>query len=100
MSNHSPLSDVRTTALAAPTLDIVTPQAIRTLFWRPRFLADEPALDHLPLLFWLTEAVAPACIVDLGCRGVAPTIVKLFLSEHYKYGCHSETGGKQGLGSL
>lgn len=68
MSNHSPLSDVRTTALAAPTLDIVTPQAIRTLFWRPRFLADEPALDHLPLLFWLTEAVAPACIVDLGCR--------------------------------
>jgi hypothetical protein len=39
-------------------------------------------------------------IVDLGCRGVAPTIVKLFLSKHYKYGCHSETGGKQGLGSL
>lgn len=68
MSDHSPPSDARATALAAPTLDIVTPQAIRTLFWRPRFLADEPALDHLPLLFWLTEAVAPALIVDLGCR--------------------------------
>lgn len=66
MSDH--ISSPRSTALAAPTLDIVTPQAIRTLFWRPRFLADEPALDHLPLLFWLTEAVAPACIVDLGCR--------------------------------
>lgn len=62
------LSGPRATALATPTLDIVTPQAIRTLFWRPRFLADEPALDHLPLLFWLVDALAPACIVDLGTR--------------------------------
>lgn len=66
------ISSPRATELAAPTVDIVSPQAIRTLFWRPRFLADEPAVDHLPLLFWLVEALAPTTTLDLGCRaGVA-----------------------------
>lgn len=37
-----------------------------SLFWKPRFLADSSALVHLPFLFWLVEAHAPQCVVQLG----------------------------------
>lgn len=36
------------------------------LFWRARHLAPSPALPHLPILFWLVDALRPARVLSLG----------------------------------
>lgn len=50
----------------SPTLEIVTPLAARTLFWRARYLKKSSFLHHLPFLFWLIETCRPTSIVELG----------------------------------
>jgi outer membrane biosynthesis protein TonB len=66
------LSLSRSTTPGSPALDIVSPQAMKALFWRLKYLRPSAALFHAPFLFWLTEAVRPRVVVDLGCgEGVA-----------------------------
>ena len=49
-----------TAAFFAPTL-------FQTLFWKPRFLVDDPVISYLPFLFWLTAASMPRRIIVIGC---------------------------------
>lgn len=42
------------------------------VFWRPRFIADTPLMQHVPFLFWLVGAVRPRNIAVCGSgNGVA-----------------------------
>lgn len=48
------------------------PATTETLFWRPRFIANTPLMQHVPFLFWLVGAVRPRNIaVCGGGNGVA-----------------------------
>ena len=47
-------------------MDIVTPFAAKSLFWRLRYLKSGPFLRHVPFLFWLVETQRPTCAVQLG----------------------------------
>jgi Methyltransferase domain len=49
-------------------MDIVTPFAAKSLFWRLQFLELTPFLHHVPFLFWLMETLRPACVVQFGLR--------------------------------
>ncbi|MDF3917776.1 hypothetical protein P3W43_02770 [Salinicola salarius] len=42
------------------------------MFWRPDHIEPSAWLDHLPLLFWLMEAMAPQRCVTLGARRGSP----------------------------
>lgn len=46
--------------------DLLSPAAVETLFWQPRFIADPALMLHVPLLFWLVEAARPARLAVLG----------------------------------
>lgn len=46
--------------------DFLSPAAVETLFWQPRFIADPALMQHVPLLFWLVEAARPARLAVLG----------------------------------
>lgn len=43
-----------------------------SMFWRPDHIEPSAWLDHLPLLFWLMEAMAPQRCVTLGARRGSP----------------------------
>jgi len=58
--------EAQTTLPHMAGFEVVTPLSSRTLFWRPRFLRDSPALQHVPFLFWLTDTLRPASFVTLG----------------------------------
>ncbi len=46
--------------------EIVSPRSFVNLFWRAKFLRESGFLVHLPFAFWLTEAVRPRVLVNLG----------------------------------
>lgn len=52
--------------------DLLSPMTSRALFWRARYVADSPALQHIPLIFWVTEALRPNVVVTLGIRDAVP----------------------------
>lgn len=60
---------------AVPAADAaagIAPLSSASLFWRPKYLADEPVLGHVPFLFWLAEVTRPRLIATLGLgRGTA-----------------------------
>lgn len=39
---------------------------LRSMFWRPNYLADSAWIEHLPFAFWLIEAHRPRVLVELG----------------------------------
>ncbi|MGQ7242638.1 hypothetical protein ACUN9V_04165 [Salinicola sp. V024] len=43
-----------------------------SMFWRPDHVEQSPWLDHLPLMFWLMEAMAPKRCVTLGVGPGSP----------------------------
>jgi hypothetical protein len=45
------------------------PIALRSMFWRPAYLADSPWMEQVPFGFWLVEAHRPKLIVELGVGG-------------------------------
>ena len=49
-----------------PSPDALQPLALRSMFWRPKYSAESPWLEHLPFAFWLVEAHRPRLIVELG----------------------------------
>lgn len=52
--------------------DFLTPAAVETLFWRPRFMADSALMQHVPFLFWLAGAIRPRAAAVCGAGdGVA-----------------------------
>ncbi|RVV97619.1 hypothetical protein EKE94_13900 [Mesobaculum littorinae] len=48
------------------TDEFFVPSSIATMFWRPRFLVDSPAMLHTPFLFWLISAEAPRRLAVCG----------------------------------
>ncbi len=40
--------------------------SLETMFWRPRFLVDSPAMLHVPFLFWLVAAETPRRLAVCG----------------------------------
>ncbi|MFA7668686.1 MAG: class I SAM-dependent methyltransferase [Burkholderiaceae bacterium] len=42
------------------------PATTETLFWRPRFIANTPLMQHVPFLFWLVGAVRPRNLAVCG----------------------------------
>jgi chromosome segregation ATPase len=56
--------DVRRDEL--PAAGELQPIALRSMFWRPDYLAPSPWLEHVPFAFWLVEAHAPRIVVELG----------------------------------
>ena len=61
------------------------PLPSRVLFWPARFLRGSPMLHHLPLIFWLVEAIRPRLAVGLevgdgvGYLGLCQAVDKLGL---------------------
>lgn len=49
-----------------PLNDVFPALSNKTLFWRPKFLAQDQGVAHLPFLFWLTESIRPSLTVQLG----------------------------------
>ncbi|WP_422450378.1 MULTISPECIES: hypothetical protein [unclassified Endozoicomonas] len=49
---------IETTRNSLPSL------SSRVMFWRPRFMADSPWLEHIPFYFWLIEAQQPELVFD------------------------------------
>lgn len=43
-----------------------------SMFWRPDHVEQSPWLDHLPLMFWLMEAITPQRCVTLGAGPGSP----------------------------
>lgn len=68
---HS-LTNAHENDLLQPGIDILTPLATRSLFWRARYLEPSPVMCHIPLLFWLTEAARPSVAVTLGVADAVP----------------------------
>lgn len=66
------LAASRANGVQIPGSDILSPLASRSLFWRARYLEASPALCHIPLLFWLTEAARPRIAVTLGVADAVP----------------------------
>lgn len=66
------LAASRANGVQIPGSDILSPLASRSLFWRARYLEASPALCHIPLLFWLTEAARPRIAVTLGVTDAVP----------------------------
>ena len=58
-----PSSDERFTA---NSFEEVRPLLLRSMFWRPSYLAMSAWLDHIPFAFWLIEAHRPRTLVELG----------------------------------
>ena len=48
------------------TDDFFVPSSIATMFWRPRFLVDDPAMLHTAFLFWLVAAETPKRLAVCG----------------------------------
>ncbi|PAS96162.1 MAG: hypothetical protein CGU28_09785 [Candidatus Dactylopiibacterium carminicum] len=48
------------------TADDIEALMLRSMFWRPTYLALSAWVEHVPFAFWLTEAARPACVVELG----------------------------------
>jgi len=57
---------VTTNSISLPFNEVLPALSNKTLFWRPKFLADDQGLSHLPFLFWVTESIRPAVTVQLG----------------------------------
>ncbi|MDO5529083.1 MAG: hypothetical protein Q4F71_06745 [Paracoccus sp. (in: a-proteobacteria)] len=58
----------RANALTTQVGEFLAPTTIRSLFWRPRFVTENPLLLHTPFLFWLTSIVQPRRIAVLGAN--------------------------------
>lgn len=59
--------------LPVPVFEQATPGGTSAaLFWRPKYLAESPWLEHLPALFWLAEAVRPRLSAVLGLADPVP----------------------------
>lgn len=39
---------------------------LRSMFWRPAWLADSPSVEHVPFALWLIEAARPRLLVEVG----------------------------------
>ena len=59
--NNNGAMDVRSSA----TLTI-QPLAQRSMFWRPAYLEASGWQEHIPFAFWLSEALKPRVLVELG----------------------------------
>ncbi|UWQ19682.1 class I SAM-dependent methyltransferase [Jannaschia sp. M317] len=46
--------------------DLSTPLSNKALFWPARYLAPDPVLHHVPLLFWLFDVMRPSSFLTLG----------------------------------
>src|SRR5690606_546225 len=51
---------------ATPSLQ---PIALRSMFWRPDYLVASDWLEHLPVAFWLVEALQPRVLVEVAVPG-------------------------------
>lgn len=79
------------------------PETTETLFWRPRYIANSPVMQHVPFLFWLMGSTRPRNVVVFGSRnGVVPFALcqamdKLNISGHclsIGFWTDTETGKK------
>lgn len=50
----------------AEASDVLRSLMLRSMFWRPAYLATSAWLEHLPFAFWLVEAHRPRVFVELG----------------------------------
>lgn len=53
-------------AVPAESPDVLRSLMLRSMFWRPAYLATSAWLEHLPFAFWLVEAHRPRAFVELG----------------------------------
>lgn len=62
---------VQSSAARPPPLeppDALRSLLLRSMFWRPAYLAPSAWLEHLPFAFWLVEAHRPRVFVELGAH--------------------------------
>ncbi|UWR28327.1 hypothetical protein K3757_18895 (plasmid) [Sulfitobacter sp. S223] len=54
------------------SFDALAPLSSKALFWRARYAAPSPFLEHVPLLFWTVENARPNMVVCLGVADAVP----------------------------
>ncbi|MDP5138718.1 class I SAM-dependent methyltransferase, partial [Rheinheimera baltica] len=55
-----------TNSVSLPFNEVLPALSNKTLFWRPKFLANDQGVAHIPFLFWIVESIRPDITVQLG----------------------------------
>src|SRR5690606_25550909 len=66
MSDSPSQYTARNQVSLGPAMGLLAQGAV---FWKPDYLRPSPWLEHVPMLFWLAEAVQPRLAVSVGEGG-------------------------------